>query len=57
VLESDTTRFAERAKAAGANVSLKMVDDSVHVFTLFPFLPETAETLEAIGQWSRKLMQ
>ncbi|WP_321962459.1 alpha/beta hydrolase fold domain-containing protein [Paraburkholderia sp. J7] len=56
VLESDTTRFAERAKAAGANVTLKMVDDSVHVFTLFPFLPETAETLEAIGQWSRKLL-
>ncbi|MEM5316399.1 alpha/beta hydrolase fold domain-containing protein [Paraburkholderia sp. JHI869] len=54
VLESDTTRFAERAKAAGANVTLKMVDDSVHVFTLFPFLPEAAETLEAIGQWSRK---
>ncbi|WP_321909572.1 alpha/beta hydrolase fold domain-containing protein [Paraburkholderia sp. J11-2] len=56
VLESDTTRFAERAKAAGANVTLRMVDDSVHVFTLFPFLPETAETLEAIAQWSRKLL-
>ncbi|QGZ57489.1 alpha/beta hydrolase fold domain-containing protein [Paraburkholderia acidiphila] len=56
VLESDTTRFAERAKVAGANVTLKMVDDSVHVFTLFPFLPETAETLEAIGRWSRKLL-
>ena len=57
VLESDTTRFAERAKAAGANVTLKMVADSVHVFTLFPFLPETADTLEAIGQWSRQLLQ
>ncbi|MFM0247091.1 alpha/beta hydrolase fold domain-containing protein [Paraburkholderia sediminicola] len=57
VLESDTTRFAERAKAAGANVQLKMVADSVHVFTLFPFLPETAETLEEIGWWSRQLLQ
>ncbi len=57
VLESDTTRFAERASAAGADVTLKMVNDSVHVFTLFPFLPETAETLEAIGQWSRKFVQ
>lgn len=57
VLESDTTRFAERAKAAGANVTLKMVADSVHVFTLFPFLPETADTLDAIGQWSRQLLQ
>ncbi|OAJ55022.1 2-polyprenyl-6-methoxyphenol hydroxylase [Paraburkholderia ginsengiterrae] len=57
VLESDTTRFAERAKAAGANVTLKLVDDSVHVFTLFPFLPETAGTLEEIGQWSRNLLK
>ena len=54
VLESDTTRFAQRAKAAGADVTLQMVADSVHVFTLFPFLPETAETLEAIAQWGRK---
>src|SRR5579864_1344871 len=57
VLESDTTRFAERARTAGANVTLKMVADSVHVFTLFPFLPETAGTLEEIGQWSRQLLQ
>jgi salicylate hydroxylase len=57
VLESDTTRFAQRAKTAGANVTLKMVADSVHVFTLFPFLPETAATLEEIGQWSRQLLQ
>ncbi|CAE6816876.1 Kynurenine 3-monooxygenase [Paraburkholderia aspalathi] len=57
VLESDTTRFEQRARTAGANVKLKMVADSVHVFTLFPFLPETAETLEEIGQWSRHLLQ
>ena len=57
VLESDTTRFAERAKAAGADVRLKMVEDSVHVFTLFPFLPETAGTLEEIGQWGRERLR
>jgi salicylate hydroxylase len=57
VLESDTTRFAQRARTAGANVTFKLVADSVHVFTLFPFLPETAETLEAIGLWSRPLLQ
>jgi salicylate hydroxylase len=56
VLESDATRFAERATAAGANVTLKMVADSVHVFTLFPFLPESAETLEEIGRWSRQML-
>jgi salicylate hydroxylase len=57
VLESDTTRFAQRARTAGASLHLKMVSDSVHVFTLFPFLPETAATLEEIGQWGRLLLQ
>lgn len=56
VLESDTTRFAERAISAGANVTLRMVSDSVHVFTLFPFLPEAKDTLTEIGQWSRKIL-
>jgi salicylate hydroxylase len=56
VLESDTTRFAQRARTAGTNVMLKMVTDSVHVFTLFPFLPETAATLVEIAQWSRQLL-
>jgi salicylate hydroxylase len=57
VLESDTTRFAAWARAAGANIRLKMIEDSVHVFTLFPFLPETVETLEEIGQWSRERLR
>ncbi|WP_229052554.1 alpha/beta hydrolase fold domain-containing protein [Aeromicrobium sp. Leaf350] len=55
VLESDTTRFAERAKAAGADVTLELVDDSVHVYTLFPFLPEAATTLAAGSRWAAEL--
>lgn len=46
MLESDTTRLAEKAKAAGVDVTLELVKDSVHVFTLFPFLPEAKATLE-----------
>jgi salicylate hydroxylase len=55
VLESDTTRLASKAKAAGVDVTLEMIEDSVHVFALFPFLPETVRTLELIGAWSRKM--
>jgi salicylate hydroxylase len=55
VLESDTTRLAAKAKAAGVDVTLAMIEDSVHVFALFPFLPETVQTLELMGAWSRKM--
>lgn len=51
VLLSDTTRFAERAKQAGVDVTMQIVEDSVHVYTIFPFLPETISTLQSIGAW------
>ncbi|TKT70208.1 steryl acetyl hydrolase [Afipia massiliensis] len=51
VLLSDTTRFAELAKQAGVDVTTRIVEDSVHVYTIFPFLPETISTLQAIGAW------
>jgi salicylate hydroxylase len=54
VLLSDATRMAERAKAAGVDVTLRLVEDSVHVYTLFPFLPETVATMAEIGAWTRK---
>lgn len=51
VLLSDTTRFAERARQAGVDVTTRIVEDSVHVYMIFPFLPETISTLQAIGAW------
>lgn len=53
VLFSDATRLAERAERAGVDVTTEFVDDSVHVFTIFPFLPETQTTMEAIRTWSQ----
>jgi len=51
VLLSDTTRLVERAKRAGVSVQVRIVEDSVHVYPIFPFLPETISTLRAIGEW------
>lgn len=53
VLQSDGTRFADKARAAGVDVTLRVVPDSVHVFTLFPFLPEAQDTLEDAARWAR----
>lgn len=54
VLRDDTTRFAARAQEASLDVTLRMVDDSVHVFPLFGFLPEAVATLKQFGVWTRQ---
>jgi 2-polyprenyl-6-methoxyphenol hydroxylase-like FAD-dependent oxidoreductase/acetyl esterase/lipase len=54
VLLSDTTRLAERAAKAGVDVTLRLVEDSVHVYTIFPFLPETRATMAEVANWARR---
>ncbi len=56
VLLDDTIRLAERAGAHGVDVTRELVADSVHVFPLFPWLPETATIMAAIGAWSRRIL-
>jgi salicylate hydroxylase len=55
VLESDTTRFASKARDAGVDVTLEMVADSVHIFTIFPFLPEARGVLGKACRWADRL--
>jgi 2-polyprenyl-6-methoxyphenol hydroxylase-like FAD-dependent oxidoreductase/acetyl esterase/lipase len=54
VLLSDTTRLAERAEEAGIDVTLRVVEDSVHVYPIFPFLPETKATMDKVAAWARR---
>src|SRR5271154_4435529 len=54
VLLSDTTRLADRAEKAGVDVTLRVVEDSVHVYPIFPFLPETKATMEELTTWARR---
>ncbi|MDP3077309.1 alpha/beta hydrolase fold domain-containing protein [Bradyrhizobium sp.] len=53
-LLDDTTRLAERAEKAGVDVTLRLAEDSVHVYTIFPFLPETRATMEEVAVWARR---
>ena len=41
-LRDDATGLAAAARAAGVSVTLELVEDSVHSFVLFAFLPESA---------------
>jgi salicylate hydroxylase len=54
VLLSDSTRLAERAEKAGVDVTLRVVKDSVHVYPIFPFLPETKMTMDEVAAWARR---
>jgi salicylate hydroxylase len=57
VLLSDTTRLAERATKAGVDVTLRLVEDSVHVYTIFPFLPETQSTMAEVANWAQRKLR
>jgi salicylate hydroxylase len=57
VLLSDTTRLAERAEKAGVDVTLRLVEDSVHVYTIFPFLPETQSTMAEVAHWAQRKLR
>ncbi len=51
-LLDDSTRLAERARAAGVDVTLKVWDEMPHVWHLFaPILPEGRQAIDEIGSF------
>ena len=55
VLLDDSIRFAERAKAAGVDVTLEVWDDMPHVWQCFAAtLPEGQQAINHIGEFIRK---
>jgi epsilon-lactone hydrolase len=55
VLLDDSTRLAERAKAAGVEVTLEVWDEMIHVFQFFaPMVPEATQAIEKIGAFIRE---
>jgi salicylate hydroxylase len=52
-LLDDTVRLAARAEKAGVDVTTRIVEDSVHVYTIFPFLPETRDTMQQVADWAK----
>jgi acetyl esterase/lipase len=54
-LLDDSTRIAERARAAGVSVTLDTWDNMIHVWQLFaPMLPEGQQAIERIGAFIRE---
>jgi acetyl esterase/lipase len=54
VLLDDSTRVAEKARAAGVDVTLEVWPEMPHVWHAFaPFLPEASQAIERIGAFVR----
>ncbi len=50
VLLDDSTRFAEKAKAAGVSVELEVWDEMIHIWPYFAaILPEARQAIERMG--------
>ena len=55
VLLDDSLRLADKAKAAGVDVTLEVWDDMPHVWQAFvSFLPEAKQSLDSCGNFVRK---
>lgn len=55
ILLDDSVRLAERAKAAGVDVTLDVWEDMIHVFQLFAaFAPESIEAIDKIGEFIQR---
>jgi acetyl esterase/lipase len=55
VLLDDSLTYANKAKAAGVEVTLEVWEDMMHVFPAFEgFLPQAAESIEKIGKFVRR---
>jgi acetyl esterase/lipase len=49
ILLSDSTRFADKAEAAGVDVSLEIEAGLIHVWQMLPGVPEAQSAIERIG--------
>jgi monoterpene epsilon-lactone hydrolase len=55
ILLDDATRLANKATAAGVNVTLEPWEDMIHVWQLFaPMLPEGQQAIERIGAFMQQ---
>jgi monoterpene epsilon-lactone hydrolase len=58
LIQDDTTRFAEKAKKAGVDVTLEVFDGMIHVFQAFSaWAPEGQEAIDKIGEYIQEKLK
>jgi acetyl esterase/lipase len=54
ILLSDSTRFAEKARAAGVEVTLEIEEGLIHVWHMLPGVPEAKNAIERVGAFIQR---
>lgn len=54
IVRDDAVMFADKAKGAGIDVRLEIFEGMIHVFQMFPDIPQTQEAIAAIADFLRK---
>lgn len=54
VLYHDATRFHQKARDAGVNATIEVWDEMIHVFQMFPMLPEAHSAVDNLGRFIRE---
>lgn len=52
-VRDDSTELAARARAAAVNVELQIFDGMIHVFQMFPEIPQAGEAIAALANFLR----
>lgn len=52
VLVDDATRLEERAQSAGIDVNCELYDERLHIFSMFPFLPNAQKALNSVSAFA-----
>jgi salicylate hydroxylase len=55
VLVDDAVRLAEKARSAGTEAELALFDERMHIFSLFPFLPNAGKALGDIAAFAARV--
>lgn len=55
ILLDDSVRFCEKAIRSGVDCRIQVWDDMFHVFQMFSFLPETAESLGLVSIFVKRI--
>ena len=55
VLIDDATRLNNRAKGAGVDVTCELYDERLHIFSMFPFLPNAEKALTGVTAFAGRV--
>ena len=53
-VRDDSTMLAEKARAAGVAVELQVWDEMIHVFQMFPEIPQAQQAIDSIAAFLRR---